>query len=64
MASIRKLPSGNYQVQVHIDGKLKSIGSFKTKKEAVAHRKEQNSIKSNAKLGKPFKVNIPKPYYK
>ena len=34
MASIRKLPSGNYQVQVHIDGKLKGIGSFKTKKEA------------------------------
>lgn len=34
MASIRKLPSGNYQVQVHIDGKLKGIGSFKTKREA------------------------------
>jgi integrase len=43
MASIRKLPSGNYQVQVHIDGKLRGIGSFKTKKEAeiVAAKTEE-----------------------
>ena len=34
MASVRKLPSGKYQARVTVDGKPKSIGTFKTKKEA------------------------------
>lgn len=33
MASIRQLPSGKWQVQVYIDGKLKSAGTYKTKKD-------------------------------
>lgn len=34
MANIRKLNSGKYQARVHVDGKLVSLGTFKTKKEA------------------------------
>ena len=34
MANFRKLPSGKWQARIFVDGKLKSIGTFKTKKEA------------------------------
>ena len=34
MANIRKLSSGKYQVRVHKDGKLVSIGTFRTSREA------------------------------
>ncbi|MGG3691434.1 site-specific integrase [Heyndrickxia ginsengihumi] len=34
MANIRKLQSGKYQARVHVDGKLVSLGTFRTKKEA------------------------------
>ncbi|WP_031536327.1 MULTISPECIES: tyrosine-type recombinase/integrase [unclassified Bacillus (in: firmicutes)] len=34
MANFRKLPSGKWQARVHKDGKLVSLGTFRTKKEA------------------------------
>lgn len=34
MANFRKLPSGKWQARIFVDGNLKSIGTFKTKKEA------------------------------
>jgi hypothetical protein len=34
MATFRKLPSGKWQARVSKDGKEKSIGTFRTKKEA------------------------------
>ncbi|MHA6488626.1 tyrosine-type recombinase/integrase [Bacillus cabrialesii] len=34
MANFRKLASGKWQARVHKDGKLVSLGTFRTKKEA------------------------------
>jgi len=52
MASVRKLPSGKYQARVTVDGKPKSLGTFKTKKEAqMAASKADERILNNQALG-------------
>lgn len=45
MATFRKLPSGNWQARVMIDGKYKPIGTFNSKKEAEIKANEiENKI--------------------
>lgn len=48
MATYRKLPSGNWQARVMIDGKYKPIGTFKTKKQAEV---EANKIEEKLYYG-------------
>ena len=70
MASIRKLKSGNYQVQIRLIGLCPIVRSFSTKKKSQEFaRQVEGDSELARKLGAPviqslsFSVSLPKTQY-